>query len=61
LSDDAAVVDTYQCEWAEVVKDPAKRRFFTQFINTDATEPDIELVYEREQPTPPRGPRTTWC
>lgn len=46
------VVDTYQCEWAEVVKDPEKRRFFTQFINTDATEPDIELVYERDQAHP---------
>ncbi len=50
------VVDTYRCEWAEVVKDPAKRRFFTQFVNTDETEPDIEIVYEREQSHPAPWP-----
>ncbi|MES2789537.1 MAG: nitrite reductase small subunit NirD, partial [Planctomycetota bacterium] len=50
------VVDTYRCEWAEVVKDPEKRRFFTQFINTDETEPDIEIVYEREQAHPADWP-----
>jgi nitrite reductase (NADH) large subunit len=46
------VVDTYQCEWAEVVKDPEKRRLFKQFVNTDATEPTIEFVREREQHRP---------
>ena len=43
-------VDTYKCEWAEVVKDPEKRRLFKQFVNTDETEPTIEFVKEREQP-----------
>lgn len=46
------VVDTYHCEWAEVVKDPIRRRFFEQFVNTDATEPTIEIVHERGQPRP---------
>lgn len=46
------VVDTYRCEWKEVVNDPAKRRFFNQFMNTAETEPDIEIVSERGQQRP---------
>ena len=46
------VVDTYQCEWEEVVNDPEKRRLFKQFVNTDETEPTIEFVKEREQKQP---------
>jgi nitrite reductase (NADH) large subunit len=45
-------VDTYRCEWAEVVNDPEKRRLFRQFVNTDDTEPTIEFVKEREQKRP---------
>jgi nitrite reductase (NADH) large subunit len=45
-------VDTYRCEWAEVVKDPEKRRLFQQFANTDETEPTIEFVRERGQKQP---------
>ena len=46
------VVDTYKCEWAEVVRDPERRRLFQQFVNTDETEPTIEFVSERGQPHP---------
>src|SRR5439155_1418962 len=46
------LVDTYKCEWAEVVKDPQRRRFFKQFVNTDETEPVIEFVHERGQKRP---------
>jgi nitrite reductase (NADH) large subunit len=46
------VVDTYRCEWAEVVNDPEKRRLFKQFINTGETEPTIEFVKERGQQHP---------
>jgi nitrite reductase (NADH) large subunit len=46
------IVDTYQCEWAEVVNDPEKRRLYNQFVNTDETEPTIEFVKEREQHHP---------
>jgi nitrite reductase (NADH) large subunit len=45
-------VDTYRCEWKEVVNDPEKRRLFQQFVNTDETEPTIEFVKEREQHRP---------
>ncbi len=50
------IVDTYHCEWAEVVNDPEKRRLYNQFVNTDETEPSIEFVKEREQQHP--GPWT---
>ena len=46
------IVDTYHCEWTEVVNDPEKRRLFQQFVNTGETEPTIEFVKEREQQHP---------
>jgi nitrite reductase (NADH) large subunit len=45
-------VDTYKCEWAEVVNNPERRRMWKQFVNTDETEPTIEFVKEREQKRP---------
>ena len=45
-------VDSYKCEWAEVVNDPERRRLFKQFVNTDETEPTIEVVSERGQAHP---------
>jgi nitrite reductase (NADH) large subunit len=39
-----------------VVKDPAKRRLFRQFVNTDETEPCIEIISERGQPRPADWP-----
>jgi len=46
------VVDSYHCEWKDVVNDPEKRRFFRQFVNTPDTEADIEIVSERGQNRP---------
>ena len=46
------LIDTYQCEWADVVNDPEKRKQFRQFVNTDETEPCIEIVTERGQQRP---------
>ncbi len=46
------LVDTYECEWKRVVDAPSLRREFSQFANTDETECDIELVYERDQCRP---------
>ena len=46
------LVDTYKCEWAEVVNDPEKRKRFRQFVNTDETEPCIEIITERGQQRP---------
>ena len=46
------LVDTYHCEWKAVVDSPEKRRLFRQFVNTDETEPCIEMVDERGQARP---------
>ncbi|MFP6618048.1 MAG: nitrite reductase large subunit NirB [Pirellulaceae bacterium] len=51
------LVDTYQCEWNEVVKDPEKRKRYRQFVNTDETVADIELIDERGQSRPVDWPR----
>jgi nitrite reductase (NADH) large subunit len=46
------VVDSYKCEWTEVVSDPSRRRWFRQFMNTADTESVIEFVHERGQRRP---------
>jgi NAD(P)H-dependent nitrite reductase large subunit/NAD(P)H-dependent nitrite reductase small subunit len=51
------LVDTYKCEWGEVVNDPERRKLFRQFINTDETETGIEIVMERGQNRPADWPK----
>jgi nitrite reductase (NADH) large subunit len=54
------LVDTYHDEWAEVVKDPERRKKFQQFVNTDETvEKDamIEFVDIRGQARPADWPK----
>src|SRR5688572_10092137 len=46
------LVDTYKCEWAEVVSDPAARRKFSHFANSTANDDSIELMTERSQTRP---------
>ncbi|QDT56162.1 Nitrite reductase [NAD(P)H] [Caulifigura coniformis] len=50
------LVDTYQCEWAAVVKDPEKRKRFRQFMNSDETESCIEVISQRGQLRPADWP-----
>ncbi|MBM4075045.1 MAG: nitrite reductase large subunit, partial [Planctomycetes bacterium] len=50
------LVDTYRCEWADVVNDPIKRARFSQFVNTDESEPCIEFVSQRGQSRPADWP-----
>jgi nitrite reductase (NADH) large subunit len=50
------LVESYRCEWREVVKDPQRRRMFRQFVNTDETEPGVEFVSERGQKHPAGWP-----
>ena len=38
------VVDSYRCEWKEVVRNSERRKWFRQFVNTDDTEPVIEII-----------------
>ena len=50
------LVESYRCEWREVVKDPERRRMFRQFVNTDETEPGVDFVAERGQRHPAGWP-----
>jgi nitrite reductase (NADH) large subunit len=50
------IVNTYKCEWKDVVEDEEKRKRFKPFINTE--EPDVTIKFEkvREQ----INPLTSW-
>lgn len=62
------LVDTYHDEWAEVVKDPEKRKKFKQFVNTDENQTrqeTIEFIDMRGQLRPADWPadgqpQTNW-
>lgn len=64
----AHLVDSYHDEWAEVVKDPERRKKFKQFVNTDETQERdsmIEFVDIRGQLRPADWPadgqaQTNW-
>ncbi|MFI8479021.1 nitrite reductase large subunit NirB [Pseudomonas sp. NPDC078700] len=48
------VVDRYECEWANALKDPEKLKRFRTFVNDKRSDPDIHFVKEREQRRPVR-------
>ncbi|NUZ06033.1 nitrite reductase large subunit NirB [Piscinibacter koreensis] len=48
------VVDTYQCEWKTAITDPAVRKRFRSFVNSDRPDERIVFVRERGQPRPAR-------
>lgn len=50
------VVDTYQCEWQRAVTDESTRKRFRSFVNTNAGDPSIQFVREREQRRPADQP-----
>lgn len=47
-----ALVDTYQCEWKQVVNTPALRQRFKHFVNSDETDDNITFVPMRDQKMP---------
>ena len=51
------LVDTYTCEWKEVVEDPEKRKLFRQFVNSEETESSIEFIDQRGQKRPADWPK----
>ena len=53
------LVDRYECEWAAVVRDPEKRKWYRQFVNTDETESCIEIIPQRDQQRPGNWPSET--
>ncbi|GAA0584173.1 nitrite reductase large subunit NirB [Halomonas salifodinae] len=47
-----AVVDTYECEWANAIRDPEKLKRFRSFVNDSRPDPDIIMTSERGQLRP---------
>ncbi|CAG8575818.1 8134_t:CDS:2, partial [Paraglomus occultum] len=56
-ADMARLINTYQCEWATVVRDPKRRAEFRQFVNTSENQTLIEFVDERGQNRPADWPK----
>ncbi len=46
------LVDTYHCEWAEVVKDPTLRARFRHFVNSEEGDENVTFVPAREMHHP---------
>ncbi|WP_282874480.1 nitrite reductase large subunit NirB [Pseudomonas peli] len=46
------VIDRYECEWANALKDPEKLKRFRTFVNQQGGDPDIQYVEERGQRRP---------
>ena len=51
------LVDTYSCEWADVVHDPAKRAAFRHFANDTIGDDTVGFVPERGQRRPDASPK----
>jgi len=51
-ADMARVIANYECEWKKAVEDPAIRRRFRHFINTDAGDGNVVFVRDRAQIRP---------
>ncbi|CAG8518356.1 4371_t:CDS:2 [Acaulospora colombiana] len=51
------LINTYRCEWTEVVGDPSRRNYFKQFLNTPDTQSEIEMIEERGQRRPADWPK----
>lgn len=46
------LVDTYSCEWTEVINDPELQKRFTHFVNSEDRDDNIEFVPVRGQISP---------
>jgi nitrite reductase (NADH) large subunit len=47
-----AVVDSYACEWKSAVEDPAVRKRFRHFVNSEAVDDNVVFMPERGQVRP---------
>lgn len=52
------VVDHYECEWANALKDPEKLKRFRTFVNDRRADPGVRFVNERGQHRPARVAET---
>jgi nitrite reductase (NADH) large subunit len=50
-----SLVGSYECEWAGVVRDPAKRALFRHFANDAGGDDRVQFVAERNQLRPANG------
>lgn len=48
----AHVISTYYCEWKATLEDPDALKRFHSFVNSDARDPHVQFVREREQIRP---------
>jgi len=46
------LVDTYECEWTQVVDDPEMQKRFSHFVNSDDRDDNLEFVPMRDQKMP---------
>jgi nitrite reductase (NADH) large subunit len=46
------LIDTYQCEWTSVVRNPELRAKFKHYANSSEGDPTVEMVEQREQRRP---------
>lgn len=51
------LIGSYADEWKAVVDDPARRRQFRQFVNSDERRPQTEVITERGQERPADWPK----
>lgn len=46
------LVDTFHCEWKEVVNNPELRKRFTHFVNSEKSDDSVDFVELRDQKMP---------
>jgi nitrite reductase (NADH) large subunit len=51
-ADMARVIAGYECEWKKALEDPATRRRFRHYVNSDAADSNVLFVTERSQIRP---------
>jgi nitrite reductase/ring-hydroxylating ferredoxin subunit len=51
------LINSYECEWTKVIRNPKARDHFKQFVNSEHTQPVIEMVNERDQARPASWPK----
>ena len=47
-----ALVNTFNCEWKEVVENPELQKRFRHFVNTDEADDQLTFVPMRDQKMP---------
>ncbi len=51
------IVDTFQCEWTTVVRDPERRKAFRHYANSEVGDDTVVFIGERSQRRPADWPK----